>query len=141
MGPGAGRPLAEARQRGVVAVPPIATDGVHAATAWPGKQVIIHIPNERELTAANWGEGGAAAYGSGPVDYVVIPDAGGGADIPHGPQILHFSERFFVGDQISGGHTSAPGGSGGGRQSSSSSSRARPSGWGRCIHAGSTLNT
>lgn len=81
MGPGTGRPLAEARQRGVVAVPPIATDGVHAATAWPGKQVIIHLPNERELTAANWGEGGAAAYGSGPVDYVVIPDAGGGADI------------------------------------------------------------
>ncbi|CPZ88755.1 Hypothetical protein ERS075651_04765 [Mycobacteroides abscessus] len=81
MGPGIGRPLAEARQRGVVAVPPIATDGVHAATAWPGKQVVIHLPNERALTAANWGEGGAASYGSGPVDYVVIPDAGGGADI------------------------------------------------------------
>lgn len=81
MGPGTGRPLAEARQRNVAAVPPIAADGVHAATAWPGKQVIIHLPNERELTAANWGEGGAAAYGSGPVDYVVIPDAGGGADI------------------------------------------------------------
>ncbi|SHY72798.1 Uncharacterised protein [Mycobacteroides abscessus subsp. bolletii] len=81
MGPGTGRPLAEARQRGVVAVPPIATDGVHAATAWPGKQVVIHLPNERALTAANWGEGGAASYGSGPVDYVVIPDAGGGADI------------------------------------------------------------
>ncbi|WP_162297253.1 hypothetical protein [Mycobacteroides abscessus] len=81
MGPGTGRPLAEARERNTVAVPPIAADGVHAATAWPGKQVIIHLPNERELTAANWGEGGAAAYGSGPVDYVVIPDAGGGADI------------------------------------------------------------
>lgn len=81
MGSGTGRPLAEARQRGVVAVPPIATDGVHAATAWPGKQVVIHLPNERLLTAANWGEGGAAAYGSGPVDYVVLPDAGGGADI------------------------------------------------------------
>lgn len=81
MGSGTGRPLAEARQRGVVAVPPIATDGVHAATAWPGKQVVIHLPNERALTAANWGEGGAAAYGSGPVDYVVLPDAGGGADI------------------------------------------------------------
>ncbi|TDZ94550.1 hypothetical protein CCUG60885_03051 [Mycobacteroides salmoniphilum] len=81
MGDGTGRPLAEPRERSLVAVPPIATDGVHAATAWPGKQVVIHLPNERELTAANWGEGGAAAYGSGPVDYVVIPDAGGGADI------------------------------------------------------------
>ncbi len=81
MGPGTGRPLAEARERNTAVVPPIATDGVHAATTWPGKQVVIHLPNERELTAANWGEGGAAAYGSGPVDYVVIPDAGGGADI------------------------------------------------------------
>ncbi|MDO3339929.1 hypothetical protein P5V81_17085 [Mycobacteroides abscessus subsp. abscessus] len=81
MGPGTGRPLAEARERSAAVVPPIAADGVHAATAWPGKQVVIHLPNERELTAANWGEGGAAAYGSGPVDYVVIPDAGGGADI------------------------------------------------------------
>ncbi|WP_134048527.1 hypothetical protein [Mycobacteroides franklinii] len=81
MGDGTGRPLAEARERGVVSVPAIAADGVHAATAWPGRQVVIHLPNERELTAANWGEGGAAAYGSGPVDYVVIPDAGGGADI------------------------------------------------------------
>lgn len=81
MGPGTGQPLAEARERNTATVPPIATDGVHAATAWPGKQIIIHLPNDRELTAANWGEGGAAAYGSGPVDYVVIPDAGGGADI------------------------------------------------------------
>ncbi|WP_134047670.1 hypothetical protein [Mycobacteroides franklinii] len=81
MGNGMGRPLAEPRERSVAAVPPIASDGVHAATAWPGKQVVIHLPNERALTAANWGEGGAAAYGSGPVDYVVIPDAGGGADI------------------------------------------------------------
>lgn len=81
MGDGTGRPLAEPRERSVAAVPPIPSDGVHAATAWPGKQVIIHLPNERALTAANWGEGGAAAYGSGPVDYVVIPDAGGGADI------------------------------------------------------------
>jgi hypothetical protein len=81
MGNGMGRPLAEPRERSVAAVPPIASDGVHAATAWPGKQVIIHLPNERALTAANWGEGGAAAYGSGPVDYVVIPDAGGGVDI------------------------------------------------------------
>ncbi|MBN7316215.1 hypothetical protein IUS99_05530 [Mycobacteroides abscessus subsp. massiliense] len=81
MGPGTGRPLAEARERSAAVVPPIAADGVHAATAWPGKQVVIHLPNERELTAASWGEGGAAAYGSPPVDYVVIPDAGGGADI------------------------------------------------------------
>ncbi len=81
MGPGNGRPLAEARERSAAVVPPIATDGVHAATAWPGKQVVIHLPNERALTAASWGEGGAAAYGSPPVDYVVIPDAGGGADI------------------------------------------------------------
>ncbi|WP_237161370.1 hypothetical protein [Mycobacteroides salmoniphilum] len=81
MGDGTGRPLSESRERSVAAVPPIASDGVHAATAWPGKQVVIHLPNERALTAANWGEGGAAAYGSGPVDYVVIPDAGGGADI------------------------------------------------------------
>ncbi|CPY91792.1 Hypothetical protein ERS075631_05280 [Mycobacteroides abscessus] len=81
MGPGTGRPLAEARELSAAVVPPIAADGVHAATAWPGKQVVIHLPNERELTAASWGEGGAAAYGSPPVDYVVIPDAGGGADI------------------------------------------------------------
>lgn len=81
MGDGTGRPLSEPRERSVAAVPPIASDGVHAATAWPGKQVVIHLPNERALKAANWGEGGAAAYGSGPVDYVVIPDAGGGADI------------------------------------------------------------
>nr|WP_199347835.1 hypothetical protein [Mycobacteroides chelonae] len=81
MGNGMGRPLAEPRERSVAAVPPIASDGVHAATAWPGKQIVIHLPNERALTAANWGEGGAAAYGSGPVDYVVIPDAGGGVDI------------------------------------------------------------
>ncbi|WP_227468935.1 hypothetical protein [Mycobacteroides abscessus] len=81
MGDGTGRPLSEPRERSVAAVPPVATDGVHAATAWPGKQIVIHLPNERALTAANWGEGGAAAYGSGPVDYVVIPDAGGGADI------------------------------------------------------------
>jgi len=81
MGNGMGRPLAEPRERSVAAVPPIASDGVHAATAWPGKQVVIHLPNERALTAANWGEGGAAAYGSAPVDYVVIPDAGGGTDI------------------------------------------------------------
>lgn len=81
MGDGTGRPLAEARERSLVSVPPIATDGLHVATAWPGKQVVIHLPNERQLTAASWGEGGAASYGSGPVDYVVIPDAGGGADI------------------------------------------------------------
>uniref|UniRef100_UPI0035A23274 hypothetical protein n=1 Tax=Mycobacteroides chelonae TaxID=1774 RepID=UPI0035A23274 len=81
MGDGTGRPLAEPRERSIAALPPIASDGVHAATAWPGKQVVIHLPNERALTAANWGEGGAAAYGSPPVDYVVIPDAGGGADI------------------------------------------------------------
>ncbi|EIU10568.1 hypothetical protein MA5S0304_2078 [Mycobacteroides abscessus 5S-0304] len=81
MGPGTGRPLVEARERNTAVVPPIAADGVHAATAWPGKQITIHLPNERELTAASWGEGGAAAYGSGPVDYVVIPDAGGGVDI------------------------------------------------------------
>ncbi len=81
MGDGTGRPLSEPRERSVAAVPPVATDGVHAATAWPGRQIVIHLPNERALTAANWGEGGAAAYGSGPVDYVVIPDAGGGADI------------------------------------------------------------
>jgi hypothetical protein len=81
MGNGMGRPLAEPRERSVAAVPPIASDGVHAATAWPGKQIVIHLPNERALSAANWGEGGAAAYGSGPVDYVVIPDAGGGAEI------------------------------------------------------------
>lgn len=80
-GNGMGRPLAEPRERSVAAVPPVPSDGVHAATAWPGKQVVIHLPNERALTAANWGEGGAAAYGSPPVDYVVIPDAGGGADI------------------------------------------------------------
>ncbi|MGC7268543.1 hypothetical protein RBA06_21140, partial [Mycobacteroides abscessus subsp. abscessus] len=60
MGPGNGRPLAEARERSAAVVPPIATDGVHAATAWPGKQVVIHLPNERALTAASWGEGGAA---------------------------------------------------------------------------------
>ncbi|MFV8312893.1 hypothetical protein [Mycobacteroides chelonae] len=81
MGDGTGRPLSEPRERSVAAVPPVATDGVHAATAWPGRQIVIHLPNERALTAANWGEGGVAAYGSGPVDYVVIPDAGGGADI------------------------------------------------------------
>lgn len=81
MGNGMGRPLAEPREPSVAAVPPIASDRVHAATAWPGRQVVIHLPNERALTAANWGEGGAAAYRSGPVDYVVIPDAGGGADI------------------------------------------------------------
>ncbi len=81
MGPGTGPPLAEARERSTAVVPPIAADGVHAATAWPGKQIIIHLPNDRELSPASWGEGGAAAYGSGPVDYVVIPDAGGGADI------------------------------------------------------------
>ncbi|WP_162294570.1 hypothetical protein [Mycobacteroides abscessus] len=81
MGPGTGRPLSEARQLSVAALPSIAADGIHGATAWPGKQVVVHLPNERELTAANWGEGGAAAYGSGPVDYVVIPDVGGGADI------------------------------------------------------------
>lgn len=81
MGPGTGRPLAEARERNMAAVPPVAADGIHAGSAWPGKQVVIHLPNERELSPASWGEGGAAAYGSGPVDYVVIPDAGGGADI------------------------------------------------------------
>lgn len=80
-GPGNGAPLAAARERSVAVLPPIATDGIHVATTWPGKSIVIHLPNERELTAANWGEGGAAAYGSGPVDYVVIPDAGGGVDI------------------------------------------------------------
>ena len=80
-GPGNGAPLAASRERSVAALPPVVTDGIHAATTWPGKSVVIHLPNERELSAANWGEGGAAAYGSGPVDYVAIPDAGGGIDI------------------------------------------------------------
>lgn len=80
-GPGNGAPLAAGRERSVTALPPVVTDGIHAATAWPGKSIVIHLPNERELTAANWGDGGAAAYGSGPVDYVAIPDAGGGVDI------------------------------------------------------------
>lgn len=57
LGPGTGRPLAAGRERSNATISPSPTDGTHLPTAIAGKDVVLHLPQERDLTPAQWGEG------------------------------------------------------------------------------------
>lgn len=100
MGNGMGRPLAEARERGTATISPSATDGTHLPTAIAGKSVVLHLPNERELTAAQWGAGGAATFTSRDTDYRITPFAGGGADVNIIRRTIFTPEEFTFGMRL-----------------------------------------
>lgn len=57
LGPGTGRPLAAGRERSNATISPSPTDGTHLPTAIAGKDVVLHLPQERDLTPAQWGDG------------------------------------------------------------------------------------
>ncbi|SIE35838.1 Uncharacterised protein [Mycobacteroides abscessus subsp. abscessus] len=106
MGNGMGRPLAEARERGAATISPSATDGTHLPTAIAGKTVVLHLPNERELTAAQWGEAGAATFTSRDTDYRIAPFAGGGVDVNIIRRTIFTPEEFTFGMRLPDGvHT------------------------------------
>ena len=103
MGNGMGRPLAEARERGTATISPSVTDGTHLPTALAGKSVVLHLPNERELTAAQWGEGGVAAFTSRDTDYQITPFAGGGVDVNIIRRTIFTPEEFTFGMRLPDG--------------------------------------
>lgn len=100
MGPGTGQPLAAPRERSNATISPSATDGTHLPTAIPGKTVVLHLPHERELSAAQWGQGGNATFTSRDTDYRITPFAGGGADVNIIRRTIFAPEDFTFGMRL-----------------------------------------
>ncbi|MGL5444988.1 MAG: hypothetical protein ACRDDJ_21290, partial [[Mycobacterium] stephanolepidis] len=100
LGPGTGRPLAAGRERSNVTISPSPTDGTHLPTAIAGKDVVLHLPQERELTPAQWGDGGAATFTSRETDYRISPFAGGGADVNIIRRTIFTPENFTFGLRV-----------------------------------------
>ncbi|WP_192176931.1 hypothetical protein [Mycobacteroides abscessus] len=100
MGTGTGPPLLAARERTGATISPSAADGTHLPTAIAGKSVVLHLPNERELTAAQWGAGGAATFTSRDTDYRITPFAGGGADVNIIRRTIFTPEEFTFGMRL-----------------------------------------
>ncbi|WP_078291611.1 hypothetical protein [Mycobacterium sp. D16R24] len=100
LGPGTGRPLAAGRERSNVTISPSPTDGTHLPTAIAGKDVVLHLPQERELTPAQWGDGGAATFTSRDTDYRISPFAGGGADVNIIRRTIFTPENFTFGLRV-----------------------------------------
>ncbi|RIR82148.1 hypothetical protein D2E65_09280 [Mycobacteroides abscessus] len=100
MGNGTGQPLAAARERSNATVPPIAADGIHLPTAQATRTVVLHLPQERDLTAAAWGDAGTATYTSRDTDYRVVPFAGGGADVVITRRTIFTPEEFTFGLRV-----------------------------------------
>lgn len=100
MGTGTGPPLLAARERTGATISPSATDGTHLPTAIAGKTVVLHLPHERELTAAQWGGGGAATFTSRDTDYRITPFAGGGVDVNIIRRTIFAPEEFTFGMRL-----------------------------------------
>ncbi|SKG18442.1 Uncharacterised protein [Mycobacteroides abscessus subsp. massiliense] len=100
MGTGTGPPLAAARERTNATISPSATDGTVLPTAIGNKTVTLHLPNERELTAAQWGDGGNATFTSRDTDYRIIPFAGGGVDVNIIRRSVFTPETFTFGMRL-----------------------------------------
>lgn len=100
LGSGTGRPLAAGRERSNVTISPSPTDGTHLPTAIAGKDVVLHLPQERELTPAQWGDGGAATFTSRDTDYRISPFAGGGADVNIIRRTIFTPENFTFGLRV-----------------------------------------
>ncbi|MBA0048517.1 hypothetical protein [Mycobacteroides sp. LB1] len=100
MGPGTGRPLAAGRERSNATISPSPTDGTHLPTAIAGKDVVLHLPQERELTPAQWGDGGSATFTSRDTDYRISPFAGGGADVNIIRRTIFTPENFTFGLRV-----------------------------------------
>ena len=100
LGPGTGRPLAAARERSNATISPSATDGTVLPTAIANKTVTLHLPHERELSAAAWSDGGAATFTSHDTDYRITPFAGGGADVNVIRRTIFAPEDFTFGLRV-----------------------------------------
>ncbi len=100
LGPGTGPPLAAARERSNATVSPSATDGTVLPTAIGNKTVTLHLPHERELSAAAWGDGGNATFTSRDTDYRITPFAGGGADVNIMRRTIFAPEDFTFGLRV-----------------------------------------
>ncbi len=100
MGTGTGPPLLAARERTGATISPSAADGTHLPTAIAGKSVVLHLPHERELTAAQWGAGGAATFTSRDTDYRITPFAGGGVDVNIIRRTIFTPEEFTFGMRL-----------------------------------------
>lgn len=55
----------------------MARNGIFLPTAIAGKDLVVHLPNEMQLTPANWGPNGVATYSTNDADYVVTPSQSG----------------------------------------------------------------
>ncbi|VEG19772.1 Uncharacterised protein [Mycolicibacterium phlei] len=80
MGPGNGKPLLDSQPRTQATFPVWARNGIFVRTNQPGKDVVVHLPDEMLLTAAEWGPNGVGTYRSNDTDYTVSPLPDGGAD-------------------------------------------------------------
>lgn len=100
LGAGTGPPLAAARERSNATISPSATDGTVLPTAIGNKTVTLHLPHERELSAAAWGEGGNATFTSRDTDYRITPFAGGGADVNIMRRTIFAPEDFTFGLRV-----------------------------------------
>lgn len=100
LGPGVGPPLAAARERSNATISPSPTDGTVLPTAIGNKTVTLHLPHERELSAAAWGEGGNATFTSRDTDYRITPFAGGGADVNIVRRTIFAPEDFTFGLRV-----------------------------------------
>ncbi|SIC06572.1 Uncharacterised protein [Mycobacteroides abscessus subsp. bolletii] len=103
MGTGTGPPLAAARERTGATISSSATDGTVLPTAIGNKTVTLHLPNERELTAAQWGDGGNATFTSRDTDYRITPFAGGGVDVNIIRRSVFTPETFTFGMRLPDG--------------------------------------
>ncbi|SKT85285.1 Uncharacterised protein [Mycobacteroides abscessus subsp. massiliense] len=100
LGPGIGPPLAAARERSNATISPSATDGTVLPTAIGNKTVTLHLPHERELMAAQWGDAGAATFTSRDTDYRITPFVGGGADVNIIRRTIFAPEDFTFGLRV-----------------------------------------
>ena len=100
LGPGTGQPLAAARERSNATISPYPADGTHLPTAVAGKTVVLHLPNERVLSAAAWGDGGSATFTSHDADYRITPFAGGGVDVNIIRRTIFAPEEFVFGLRV-----------------------------------------
>lgn len=100
LGPGTGPPLAPARERSTATISPSPADGTHLPTAIAGKTVVLHLPNERELSAPTWGQDRSATFTSHDADYQITPFAGGGADVNIIRRTIFAPEEFTFGLRV-----------------------------------------
>lgn len=100
LGPGIGPPLAAARERSNPTISPSATDGTVLPTAIGNKTVTLHLPHERDLSAAQWGDAGNATFTSRDTDYRISPFAGGGADVNIIRRTIFAPEDFTFGLRV-----------------------------------------